>query len=355
MFLALTISSRILHVTRISIVTNSVSGGGAEKAMNILANELHKRGFDVSIIAINKSLFGSSEIDCNLFEVNRTWNGGTLDTIRSWFKFKNLIKNFEPNIIILNCDLPEFFGSMLILKTKIICVEHSQYPWRTKPLLGKFIRAILRVKNVTWVSVSNHVSIWPNSSKPDKVIFNPISKITQNSSIAGDFIKRLVFIGRLSWEKNPEEVVNIAKLVNLPVLFIGEGIEKVNISKMASINKIEAKLVGFKEKPWELIESGDLLVVPSRYEGDGLVVIEALQRNTPLLISSIPEFLRFDLPKHNYASNDTDYSNLILTNKSDISKFKVSPNLVSRALSHRDIETVCSSWSSLIDDILVSK
>lgn len=50
------------------------------------------------------------------------------------------------------------------------------------------------------------------------------------------------------------------------MLFIGEGIEKVNISKMAGINKIEAKIVGFKEKPWELIESGDLLVVPSRYE-----------------------------------------------------------------------------------------
>jgi glycosyltransferase involved in cell wall biosynthesis len=336
-------------------VTNSVSGGGAEKAMNVLANELHRRGFDVSIIAINKSSFSSSEIDCDLFEVNRTWNGGTLDTLRSWFKFKNIVKNFEPDVLILNCDLPEFFGSMLVLKTKIICVEHSQYPWRTRPLLGKFIRAILRIKNVVWVSVSNHVSIWPNSLKPDKVILNPISENTSILPMSGDLIKRLVFIGRLSWEKNPEEVISIAKLVNLPVLFIGEGIEKENVSKMASANKIEAKIVGFKEKPWELIESGDLLLVPSRYEGDGLVVIEALQRNIPLLISSIPEFLRFDLSKHNYASNETDYSNLILTNKSNLSKFKVSPNTVSRALSQRDIETVCNSWSSLINDILVSK
>ena len=139
------------------------------------------------------------------------------------------------------------------------------------------------------------------------------------------------------------------------MLFIGEGIEKENLSKMASANEIEAKIVGFKEKPWELIESGDLLLVPSRFEGDGLVVIEALQRNIPLLISSIPEFLRFDLSKHNYASNETDYSNLILTNKSNLSKFKVSPNTVSRALSQRNIETVCNSWSSLINDILVSK
>jgi glycosyltransferase involved in cell wall biosynthesis len=173
--------------------------------------------------------------------------------------------------------------------------------------------------------------------------------------MSGDLIKRLVFIGRLSWEKNPQEIINIAKLVNFPVLFIGEGIDKEELSKMASTNKVETKMVGFKEKPWELIESGDLLLVPSRYEGDGLVVVEALQRNVPLLISNIPEFLRFDLPKHNYACKDTDYSNLILTNKSDLSKFIVSPSIANKALSQRDIETVCSSWSSLINDILISK
>ena len=340
---------------RISIVTNSVSGGGAEKVMNILANELHKRGLDVSIIAINKSLFSSSEINCSLFEVNRTWNGDALDTLRSWFKFRNIIKNLEPDVLILNCDLPEFFGSILVHKTKIICVEHSQYPWRTRPLFGKIIRAILRSKNVIWVSVSNHVSIWPNSLKPDKVISNPISESTPNLSVSEGLIKRLVFIGRLTWEKNPQEVIQVAKLVNLPVLFIGDGVDKEEVSKIAGTNKVETKMVGFTEKPWELIENGDLLLVPSRYEGDGLVVIEALQRNIPLLISNIPEFLRFDLPKHNYACKDTDYSNLILTNKSDISKFKVSLSVASKALSHRDIETVCISWSSLIDDILIRK
>ncbi len=342
-------------MVRISIVTNSVSGGGAEKAMNILGNELYKRGFDISIIAINKSMFSSSEIECNLFEIKRTWDGGIFDTIRSWLKFKDIIKNLKPDLLILNCDLPEFFGSILVRKMKIICVEHSQYPWRTRPLFGKIIRVILRIKNVTWVSVSSHLSIWPNGLKPDKVISNPIIEITPKSPMSRDFIKRLVFIGRLSWEKNPQEIIYIANLVRLPVLFIGDGVDKEEVSKIARTNKVQIKMVGFKEKPWELIESGDLLLVPSRYEGDGLVVIEALQRNIPLLISNIPEFLRFGLPKHNYACKDTEYSNLILKNKSNISKFKVSPSIASKALLHRDIETVCNSWLSLIDDILISK
>lgn len=342
-------------MVRISVVTNSVTGGGAEKAMNILANELFKRDFDVSIIAINKSLFSLSEIGCNLFEIKRTWNGGIFDTVRSWFKFNNLIKKLKPDVLILNCDLPEFFGSILSPKIKIICVEHSQYPWRTRPLFGKIIRAILRMKNVTWVGVSNHLLIWPNNSKPDKIIFNPISESAPDSSITGDLIKRLVFMGRLSWEKNPQEVIHVAKLVDLPVLFIGDGVDKEGVNKIANLNKVEIKMVGYIEKPWELIENGDLLLVPSRYEGDGLVVIEALQRNIPLLISNIPEFLRFSLPMHNYASKDSDYSNLILTNKSNISIFKVSPGIVEKALFQRDIETVCSSWSSLIHDILTSK
>ncbi len=342
-------------MVRISVVTNSVTGGGAEKAMNILANELYKRDFDISIIAINKSLFSRSGISCDLFEIKRTWNGGIFDTVRAWFEFNNLIKKLNPDVLILNCDLPEFFGSLLVYKIKIICVEHSQYPWRTRPLFGKIIRSILRLKKVTWVSVSDYLSIWPNSLKPDKVISNPISEGMPNLSLSRDFIKRLVFMGRLTWQKNPQEIIHIAKLVNLPVLFIGDGVDKENVSKIAKTNKVEIEMVGFKEKPWELIESGDLLLVPSRYEGDGLVVIEALQRNIPLLISNIPEFLRFDLPKHNYACTDTEYSNLILTNKSDISKFRVSPSIANKALLQRDVETVCGNWSSLINDVLISK
>lgn len=342
-------------MVRISVVTNSVTGGGAEKAMNILANELCKRHFDISIIAINKSLFNSNEIECNLFEIKRTWDGSIFDTLRSWFKFKNIVKNSKPDILILNCDLSEFFGSLLVYKTKIVCVEHSQYPWRTRPVFGKIVRAILRFKKVTWVAVSNHLSIWPNGLKPDKVISNPISKSSSVLPVSRDSIERLVFIGRLTWEKNPQEIIHIAKLVDLPVLFIGDGVDKGEVSKLASTNGVETKMVGFQEKPWELIEVGDLLLVPSRFEGDGLVVIEALQRNIPLLISNIPEFLRFDLPKHNYACKDTEYSSLILTNKSDISKFIVSPGIASKALSQRDIETVCSSWSGLISDILTNK
>jgi glycosyltransferase involved in cell wall biosynthesis len=337
---------------RILIVTNSVSGGGAEKTMNIVANQLYKQGFDISIIAINKSLFSLSEIKCPLIEINRTWNGGILDTIRSWFKFKSVVKKLKPSLLILNCDLPEFFGSILFHKAKIICVEHSQYPWRTKPLLGKFVRSILRIKKVTWVSVSKHLSIWPKNLQPNMVIFNPISKVKPNLVASSNSIKRLVFIGRLSWEKNPQRIIQIAKVVDLPVLLIGDGALKDEVSKLASESEVKNKMVGFKEKPWDLIESGDLLIVPSRYEGDGLVVVEALQRNIPLLISDIPEFQRFDLPKRNYANKDADYSNLIFKNKLDISKFNVSSSKVKRVLVERDIETVFSKWSSLIHDVL---
>jgi hypothetical protein len=97
------------------------------------------------------------------------------------------------------------------------------------------------------------------------------------------------------------------------------------------------------------------LAIETLSHSNDLVVIEALQRNIPLLISNIPEFLRFELPNHNYAEKDTDYSNLILANKSNISKFKVSSNITSKIMLERDLATVCSSWSNLIHDILYSK
>ena len=38
---------------RIMIVTNSLSGGGAERSMNIVSNEMHMRKWPTILVALN--------------------------------------------------------------------------------------------------------------------------------------------------------------------------------------------------------------------------------------------------------------------------------------------------------------
>ena len=335
-------------------MTNSVSGGGAEKVMKMIANELQKRGMEVSIVAINKSSYEVSEINCSLYEIGRNWNDNAIKTIIAWLKFKNIINKINPKLLILNCDLPEFFGALLPTRSKIIAVEHSQYPWRTRQKFGKIVRNILRFKKVIWVGVSKHLLIWPNSEKPFQVILNPIEELIDFDYKFKKSVNRLVFIGRITWEKNPHLVIRTSKLLNLPALFIGDGVDRENIVKMAAENKVEVEMIAFKENPWQFLKDGDLLLVPSRYEGDGLVVLEALQRSIPLIISDIPEFRRFNLPSHNYAYTVDNFIELVRKNKFQSSKFQVDSTITRRIFSERKLELICDSWIHLIKNQLVN-
>ena len=339
-------------MARVAIVTNSLSGGGAERAMNILANELHRLNHEITVIAINSSPPDSISLDCRIIEIERQWRGSLADTLKSLKIFREKIKSIKPEIVILNCDLPEFYGAITLLRAKIIAVEHVNYPWRNRELLGKFIRLILRVKKTKWVTVSNHLRIWPKNDSPNRVIYNPISAIHESEFRSSAPIKKVIFMGRLTFQKNPHLFVEIAHYTNLPALVLGEGEDRIHLLELAKRLRVDIEAPGFIKFPWQEISDGDLLIIPSRYEGDGLVVIEALQRNIPLLVSNIPEFKRFGLPALNYASALEEFVEVISTNRDSTAAFQVDSEKSESILSQRKITSIGQDWEKLIGDLM---
>ena len=90
---------------RVMIVTNSLSGGGAERSMNLLANELTKRGWPVSLVPINSGKPDQVVPVCSVFPLNRIWNGSFLNTVVAFWNFNKVVNSWKPDIIVLNCDL----------------------------------------------------------------------------------------------------------------------------------------------------------------------------------------------------------------------------------------------------------
>jgi glycosyltransferase involved in cell wall biosynthesis len=339
-------------MARIAIVTNSLSGGGAERAMNILANELHRLNHEVTVFAINDTEPDAITLTCSVVEVGRSWRGSVLDTIKSWMIFQEKIREIRPNIVILNCDLPELYGAITPMRAKLIAVEHVNYPWRNREFLGRFIRLILKIRGTKWVAVSDHLGIWPSDYSPNKVIFNPISEIDNSESRSAAPIKRLVFIGRLTFQKNPDLIIQVANSVQLPVLALGDGEDRLRLFELARELKVNFSAPGFSTYPWREISDGDLLVIPSRYEGDGLVVIEALQRNIPFILSDIPEFRRFGLPSLNYASGVDEFAEAIIAHQQSTVSFQVNSGIAESILSVRKIEFIGNDWGRFIVELL---
>lgn len=94
----------------------------------------------------------------------------------------------------------------------------------------------------------------------------------------------VVYVGRLSPEKNPQILAQIAKEINGEVLFIGGGVCEKEIK---AIND-EVKISGWvsQDEVHKMLGKARVLVFPSKcYETQGLSVMEAMACGIPVIVS----------------------------------------------------------------------
>jgi len=341
---------------RIVVVTNSLTGGGAERSMNIVAQEFADRKFEVALIAINSGPRDLYTPTCKIFCLNRKLQGGMISTLFALIRYNLFIFAVRPNVIIVNTDLPELFGALTIFKSQIIAVEHSPFAWNKRRTFGFVVREVLKLRKSIFVSVSPHQEVWRANSNPIKVIPNPIGQLSSteflNHSVDPFPISRLIYIGRLTNpEKRPEIVLEIALATHLEVVFIGLGPERENLEILAQENEIKVNFLGFVLDPWGAIQDGDVLIVPSKWEGDGLVVLEALQRRIPILVSDIEAFRRFEFEEKNYCSATSDFCDKIMLNLVDSKELIVGNSISQSILMKRAAGVVGNLWEELLDDL----
>jgi glycosyltransferase involved in cell wall biosynthesis len=336
----------------ILILVNSLYGGGAETSMRNLHAELLNQGAVASLVGINSTPNFDGRHKPNVFVIGREWRSGTISTFRGIQRFRKLMKKASARTIILNCDLPEFFGIFSPRHVKIIVVEHSPKPFGTRKRLGLVIRTALTMRGCHWVSVSEHLNIWPYNQK-STVIKNAISDIESRSCgiKPNSPIKRLAFVGRLANpQKRPEFLFYAAREAHLEVVFIGTGKELKNLKKSAESLKVKTTFSGYIENPFLDFDKGDLLVIPSIWEGDGLVVLEAMKLGVPLLLSDIPDFRRFNLKEKHYFKDESDLARIVMDCK-NVSEFVVSKDDTDRILQERDVKSIARKWLDYIAQI----
>lgn len=341
---------------RILIVSNSLSGGGAERAMNLLANLFTVKGYEVSTLCINQSDEDLVHNKSHLIQLSRNWNDGVIPTLKGFIQFLGFVKKWSPHVVILNCDLPELYGAFAFRARNLICVEHVNQPWINRRKVGFVIRKVLQMRKVTWVAVSDHLTIWPFQVKPAAVIENLVGENVDFESVQSLGrgatkkipLKRIVFIGRFDPQKQPIKVLQIASTLNVPAVFVGQGKLLAEMEKISNELEVDSQFMGFRRNPWDQIRKGDLLIVPSLFEGDGLVVVEAIMRGVPLLISDIPEFRRFRLPDRNYCSDIQEFCEAIGIYQQDIVSLKVASNKRAELRAMRDPERIYNLWHNLL-------
>ena len=330
---------------KIMIVSNSISGGGAEISMMRLFDGMRQLKVAVAVCAINDDGITTAPIN-GVKVIGRKWGAGVISTIKSFQDFRVQLRAFDPEILIVNCELPELYVALSApVRMKIVAVEHTSRPWNGRRKLGRFIRLILKMRKTKWVTVSrDQKSIWPTSCAARFIPNSHSLGKTRNNTIEAD----IVFVGRLNNGKHPEIVAEASRLTKSSAAFFGTG---PNLQELRNhYHDTEIEFLGFVDSPWSYISPNSIIVVSSEYEGDGMTIVEAVANNNPILLANNLDLKRFNFPEKNYFDSIEELvSKIIEVKNTGPDQFRIHSTTRSRIVEERDPIRVTKIWLETLE------
>jgi CDP-glycerol glycerophosphotransferase len=125
-------------------------------------------------------------------------------------------------------------------------------------------------------------------------VFNEVEKIVRVKKPSSSKIS-FVVIGRLSKEKGHFRLLQAFKALaehycNVELYIVGDGFLKGEIEqKVIELNLSDFTIMtGYLDNPYPILQSCDCLILPSDYEGLGMVILEAFYLRKPVIVSDVP-------------------------------------------------------------------
>ena len=304
------ISNKVTHLI------TTIERGGAEKQLLTLAGEQVQSGLKVEVIFLKGKPELKKEFEESGVEVNKLLVG------KSFLKQIALLSKYirkNPSPIHAHLPKSELLAALVVRNKNFIFSRHNSEPfWPGGPrvisnLLSKFVCK----KASQGIAISNAVKSYlikrgeiPTGYIID-VVYYGFQKDSSTKSPGLNSITNLMTskssefkigtIGRLVPQKDYPTLLsafsNVLKSApNTELYVVGEGYlqkELIDLSKSLGLNS-KVHWLGKTEYINEFLSKIDLFILPSNYEGFGLVLLEAMVAKKPIIAannSAIPEVL----------------------------------------------------------------
>ncbi|MGF7429006.1 glycosyltransferase [Lactiplantibacillus argentoratensis] len=219
-----------------------------------------------------------------------------------------VIERLQPDIIHLHSSFPGLIRIKYLFSTTKNRIIYCSHGWSFNQEIRKYKKVGYEL--IEWIlshgchkiiniSKSEQKSAWFINPKKMKIIYNSISKkpeMNSEKSHSNDMIK-LLFVGRLDRQKGIDLLMdsfdNLPDNSNVELDVIGDAIVDPIVDKF-NAKKINFKGWKTKDEVRRAMQESDVLIVPSRWEGFGLVALEAMQVGTMVVASdagALPEIV----------------------------------------------------------------
>ena len=308
-------SRKIIHLI------TTIERGGAEKQLLILVQEQIKLGLEVEVIYLK----GAPELKED-FEIAKCVVNNFISNKSFVFQILLLARYLKksPNPVHAHLPKSELIVSLVCPKKSFVVTRHnSENFWPSSPKsISKLISKFVCSRAAKVISISNAVKKFivetgevSKNCKVDVIHYGSDLNSELSSIGISDLNSRISrssrtfkigSIGRLVDQKDYPTLLKAFKelLINHPeseLFIVGDGNKKKELEDLARELEIFGKVffLGRTQYIKEFLSLIDLFVLPSRYEGFGLVLLEAMSAKKPILASnnsSIPEVLGLEFP-----------------------------------------------------------
>lgn len=184
----------------------------------------------------------------------------------------------------------------------LVTSKHNHDPFRTAALFRPFETAFLRRADASIAisrSLAEFTERW-GGVRPEIVLYGlPAKKAPPDVPRRAEGPRRLLAVGRLEPQKGFDVLIDavataLAGGANVDLRIAGDGSLRDALAARIAGAGIGGRIVllGHRVDVAELMLQSDLLVHPARWEGFGLVLLEAMRAGLPVLataVSAIPE------------------------------------------------------------------
>jgi glycosyltransferase involved in cell wall biosynthesis len=291
---------------KILISINNLGVGGAERLVVDDINEMIHRGLDVHLLTFKKEKTLSLMHECRLskdkivcMDMNTIWD------LRGWARTYFFIKTLKPEKVFSHL----WFSNVVTLVVcrfvgikNIIIFEHNIYDTIKNKKMYCLDRLLQRLpKKIVAVSSPVKDSLVQHGIQGDRVVVLnngiPIAKysITKNvqyRALLGIPEDAFVFvtIGRLIEQKGIDILIQAFSrgLPGAHVLIVGQGPKEKELKNMVAQQGLvdHVHFLGVRKDIPDILATSDCFVLASRWEGLGIVVLEAMASKLPIIISN---------------------------------------------------------------------